>query len=253
MTKPALQPVPGVAPALNVPAIPPAAVRGTVPRGRRCRAGPAPGLCPPGQRCPFSSPLPAGTEAPRPAGSLAQAAAHPSALLSHPRLPDYFNEDNDSHLGNSNPLTITILISFHYKSETSSLTFKTLAIGSSVERRGWVGAVGGVGRAPGCRWDGETADGVRAKEPRAEGGTEPAPARPQPTAVCEGIGSSPALQGAWAETRTWCLVALWWHLSCSLGAAAFGDSAGRGGDICHPGRDTYLPHAGHVGLHEKIS
>lgn len=83
--------------------------------------------------------LPTGIGAPQPPGSLAQAASHPSALLSHPRLPDYFNEDNDSHLGNSNPLTITILISFHYKSETSSLTFKTLAIGNSVQSKAWVG------------------------------------------------------------------------------------------------------------------
>lgn len=150
------------------------------------------------------SPLPSGSEAP---GPLAQAAPHPSALLSHRRLPDYFNEDNDSHLGNSNPLTITILISFHYKSETSSLTFKTLAIGSSVESRGWVGAVGGVGKAPGCRWDGEAADGVRDKEPHAEGGTELVPATPLPTRAWEEIGSSPALQGCGQRAAP----GAWWH------------------------------------------
>lgn len=80
-----------------------------------------------------------GIRAVQPPGPLAQAVSHPSALLSHPRLPDYFNEDNDSHLGNSHPLTITILISFHYKSETASLTFKTLAIGNSIAGRTWVG------------------------------------------------------------------------------------------------------------------
>lgn len=79
--------------------------------------------------------FPRGIGAPQPPELLAQAASHPSALLSHPRLPDYFNEDNDSHLGNSNPLTITILISFHYKSETSSLTFKMLATGNSIESK----------------------------------------------------------------------------------------------------------------------
>lgn len=35
-----------------------------------------------------------------------------------------------------------------------------------------MGAVGGVGRAQGCRWDGETADGVRAELSHAEGDTE---------------------------------------------------------------------------------
>lgn len=83
--------------------------------------------------------VPAGTGAPWPPRAQALTAPHPSALLSHSRLPDYFNEDNDSHLGNSNPLTITILISFHYKSETSSLTFKALTIGNRVQSQAWVG------------------------------------------------------------------------------------------------------------------
>lgn len=142
--RPALQPLPTVTPALTDPSTPLAAPGrewgifcGKIPfRGFWAR-----GDLGGGGHATLGRVAPAphrhrGSPAARVADS---GCSHPSALLSHPRLPDYFNEDNDSHLGNSNPLTITILISFHYKSETSSLTFQTPAIGNFIYSKAWVG------------------------------------------------------------------------------------------------------------------
>lgn len=93
--------------------------------------------------------------------------------------------------------------------------------------------MGGVGRAPGCRWDGETADGVRAELPHAEGDTElvlPPPAQHGEGRELDPPGSS---VGAGRDQH-------WWHFDGTLMAS--GLLAGSLWGQCRTG--TFVTQAG---------